>query len=141
MATTHTDDHGLVAIFEPVDCTLYNFVHEQGERVSVQGIAKCAGNLAGALKHAHMRGYVHGAISSHCVFLATCGSVKLGGWELAHSLPGVSTSHIVIANSSNSILNSMPRYFVAYLFEARSTFVLIFIFLYVRKGEIFFRLI
>ncbi|XP_043282862.1 uncharacterized protein [Venturia canescens] len=92
MATTHTDDHGLVAIFEPVDCTLYNFVHEQGERVSVQGIAKCAGNLAGALKHAHMRGYVHGAISPHCVFLATCGTVKLGGWELAHSLTGPNRS-------------------------------------------------
>lgn len=90
MATTHTDDHGLVAIFESIDCTLYNYVHEQGERVSVQGIAKCAGSLAGALKHAHMRGYVHGAISSHCVYLATCGTVKIGGWELASSINSVS---------------------------------------------------
>ncbi|XP_015609453.1 uncharacterized protein LOC107274657 isoform X2 [Cephus cinctus] len=83
MATTQTDDHGLVTIFEPVDCTLYNYIHEQGERISVQSVAKCSGKLADALRHAHMRGYIHGALSSHCVYLASGGNVKLGGWELS----------------------------------------------------------
>ncbi|KAG7208354.1 hypothetical protein KM043_014590 [Ampulex compressa] len=83
MGTTQTDDYGLVSIFESIDCTLYNYVHEQGERIPIQGIAKCAGKLADALRHAHMRGYVHSAISPHCVFLASSGTVKLGGWELA----------------------------------------------------------
>ncbi|XP_046629155.1 uncharacterized protein LOC124309525 isoform X1 [Neodiprion virginianus] len=83
MGTTRTDEHGIVAIFESVDCTLYNYVHEQGERVSVQGAARCAGQLADALRHAHARGIIHGALSSHCVFLAASGTAKLGGWELA----------------------------------------------------------
>ncbi|XP_076237982.1 uncharacterized protein LOC143181472 [Calliopsis andreniformis] len=90
MATTHTDDHGLVSIFESVDCTLYHYIHEQGERISIQGIAKCGGRLSDALRHSHMRGFVHTAISSHCVYLASSGIVKLGGWELAmhiHSPP------------------------------------------------------
>lgn len=90
MGTTQTEEHGLVAIFEPVDCTLFNYIHEQGERISVQGVAKCAGNLAAALKHAHMRGYIHSAISPHCIFLASNGIAKLGGWELATNLNGVS---------------------------------------------------
>ncbi|XP_011302773.1 inactive serine/threonine-protein kinase TEX14-like [Fopius arisanus] len=93
MGTTHTEEHGLVAIFEPVDCTLFNYIHEQGERISVQGVAKCAGSLAAALKHAHMRGYIHSAISSHCVFLASTGMVKLGGWELATNVAGPKTFH------------------------------------------------
>ncbi|XP_076183295.1 uncharacterized protein LOC143154996 isoform X2 [Ptiloglossa arizonensis] len=83
MAVTHTDEHGLVSIFEPVDCTLYHYIHEQGERISIQDIAKCGGRLSDALRHCHMRGYVHSAISSHCVYLASSGIVKLGGWELA----------------------------------------------------------
>ncbi|CAK9798569.1 Inactive serine/threonine-protein kinase TEX14 [Anthophora plagiata] len=83
MASTYTDDHGLVSIFESVDCTLYHYIHDQGERISIQGIAKCGGRLSDALRHSHMRGYVHTAISSHCVFLASSGVVKLGGWELA----------------------------------------------------------
>ncbi|XP_017792596.1 PREDICTED: uncharacterized protein LOC108574501 [Habropoda laboriosa] len=83
MASTYTDDHGLVSIFESVDCTLYHYIHDQGERISIQGIAKCGGRLSDALRHSHMRGYVHTAISSHCVFLASSGIVKLGGWELA----------------------------------------------------------
>ncbi|XP_043258000.1 uncharacterized protein LOC122400539 isoform X1 [Colletes gigas] len=83
MATTHTDDHGLVSIFESVDCTLYHYIHDQGERISIQGIAKCGGRLSDALRHTHMRGYVHSAISSHCVYLTSSGNVKLGGWELA----------------------------------------------------------
>lgn len=83
MAMTQTEDHGLVSILEPVDCTLYNYMHEQGERISVREIARFAGKLADALRHAHMRGYVHSAISSHCVYLASGEAVKLGGWELA----------------------------------------------------------
>ncbi|XP_033301661.1 uncharacterized protein LOC117206431 isoform X1 [Bombus bifarius] len=83
MASTFTDDHGLVSIFESIDCTLYHYMHDQGERISIQGIAKCGGRLSDALRHSHMRGYVHSAINSHCVYLASNGVVKLGGWELA----------------------------------------------------------
>ncbi|XP_054014878.1 uncharacterized protein LOC128895911 isoform X2 [Hylaeus anthracinus] len=83
MATIHTDDHGLISIFESIDCTLYHYIHDQGERISIQGIAKCGGRLSDALRHTHMRGYVHTAISSHCVYLASSGMIKLGGWELA----------------------------------------------------------
>lgn len=83
MASTFTDEHGLISIFESIDCTLYHYIHDQGERISIQGIAKCGGRLSDALRHAHMRGYVHTAISSHCVYLASNGLVKLGGWELA----------------------------------------------------------
>ena len=86
MATTHTDDHGLVSILESVDCTLYHYIHDQGERIPIQGIAKCGGRLSDALRHSHMRGYVHTAISSHCVYLASNGIVKLGGWELAMNI-------------------------------------------------------
>ncbi|XP_076394374.1 uncharacterized protein LOC100880685 isoform X2 [Megachile rotundata] len=83
MASTYTDDHGLVSIFESIDCTLYHYLHDQGERISIQGIARCGGRLSDALRHSHMRGYVHTAINSHCVYLASNGIVKLGGWELA----------------------------------------------------------
>ncbi|XP_043595525.1 uncharacterized protein LOC122573355 isoform X2 [Bombus pyrosoma] len=83
MASTFTDDHGLVSIFESIDCTLYHYMHDQGERISIQSIAKCGGRLSDALRHSHMRGYVHSAINSHCVYLASNGVVKLGGWELA----------------------------------------------------------
>lgn len=83
MATTYTNEHGLMSIFEPIDCTLYNYMHEQGERISLQGIAQSGMKLADALKYCHMRGYIHGAISSHCVYLTSNGSLKLGGWELA----------------------------------------------------------
>ncbi|XP_078050523.1 uncharacterized protein LOC144477012 isoform X2 [Augochlora pura] len=83
MGMTHTDDHGLVSIFESVDCTLYHYIHEQGERISIQSIAKCVGRLSDALRHSHVLGYVHSAISSHCVYLASSGIAKLGGWELA----------------------------------------------------------
>ncbi|XP_063980477.1 uncharacterized protein LOC135164242 isoform X2 [Diachasmimorpha longicaudata] len=88
MGITQTEEHGIVAIFEPVDCTLFNYIHEQGERLSVQGVTRCIGYLVAALKHAHMRGYIHSAISPHCVFLATTGIVKLGGWELATNING-----------------------------------------------------
>ncbi|XP_012170170.2 uncharacterized protein LOC100647703 isoform X3 [Bombus terrestris] len=83
MASTFTDDHGLVSIFESIDCTLYHYMHDQGERLTLQNIAKCGGRLSDALRHSHMRGYVHSAINSHCVYLASNGVVKLGGWELA----------------------------------------------------------
>ncbi|XP_066585053.1 uncharacterized protein [Prorops nasuta] len=83
MATTLTEDHGLVSIFEPIDCTLFHYLHEQGDRIAVQGIANCGAKLADALRHAHMRGFIHGAISSHCIYLTSGGFVKLGGWELA----------------------------------------------------------
>ncbi|CAL7951373.1 unnamed protein product [Xylocopa violacea] len=88
MASTITDDHGLVSIIESVDCTLYHYIHDQGERISIQGIAKCGGRLSDALRHSHMRGYVHTAVNSHCVYLASSGIVKLGGWELAMQING-----------------------------------------------------
>ena len=83
MASTFTDDHGLVSILESIVCTLYHYIHDQGERISIQGIARCGGRLSDALRHSHMRGYVHTAINSHCVYLASNGMIKLGGWELA----------------------------------------------------------
>ncbi|KAK0169765.1 hypothetical protein PV328_010406 [Microctonus aethiopoides] len=88
MGITHTDDNGIIAICEPIDCTLYNYIHEQGERMAMQGVAKCARNLAAAIKHAHMLGYIHSAISPHCVFLSSNGIMKLGGFELAINVNG-----------------------------------------------------
>ncbi|KAK1127787.1 hypothetical protein K0M31_003273 [Melipona bicolor] len=88
MASTFTDEHGVISILESIDCTLYHYIHDQGERISIQGIAKCSGRLSDALRHAHMRGYVHTAISSHCVYLTSNGVVKLGGWELAMHING-----------------------------------------------------
>ncbi|KAK0161749.1 hypothetical protein PV327_008166 [Microctonus hyperodae] len=90
MGITQTDDNGMIAICEPIVCTLYNYIHEQRERMAVQGIAKCAKNLAAAIKHAHMLGYIHSAISPHCVFLSSNGIMKLGGWELAIDINSVS---------------------------------------------------
>ncbi|XP_018351652.1 PREDICTED: uncharacterized protein LOC108754099 isoform X2 [Trachymyrmex septentrionalis] len=86
MATTYTSEHGLVSIFESIDCSLYNYMHEQGERINVQGIMQIGIKLADALKYCHMRGYIHTAISSHCVYFATDTTVKLGGWELAREI-------------------------------------------------------
>ncbi|XP_014611193.1 PREDICTED: uncharacterized protein LOC106790642 [Polistes canadensis] len=86
MALTQTEEHGLISILEPVDCTLYNYIHEQGERISVRQMARFAGKLADALRHAHMRGYIHSAISPHCVYLTFGETVKLAGWELAVSV-------------------------------------------------------
>ncbi|KOX75689.1 Inactive serine/threonine-protein kinase TEX14, partial [Melipona quadrifasciata] len=88
MASTFTDEHGVISIFESIDCTLYHYIHDQGERIPIQGIAKCGGRLSDALRHSHMRGYVHTAISSHCVYLTSNGVVKLGGWELAMHING-----------------------------------------------------
>ncbi|XP_043484130.1 probable tyrosine-protein kinase DDB_G0283397 isoform X2 [Leptopilina heterotoma] len=82
IATSFVEGHGLVSIFESLNCTIYNYIHEKEERVSVQETVRCIRKLAEALGYAHMRGYIHGAISSHCVFL-TSGIIKLGGWELA----------------------------------------------------------
>ncbi|XP_036149146.1 uncharacterized protein LOC105830040 isoform X2 [Monomorium pharaonis] len=86
MATTYTHEHGLVSIFEPIDCSLYNYMHEQGERINIQGIMQIGIKLANALKYCHMRGYIHTAISSHCVYFASDSTVKLGGWELARDI-------------------------------------------------------
>jgi len=96
MATTHTDKHGLVSIFEPVDCTLYNYLHVQGERINVQGIIQIGIKLADALKYCHMRGYVHGAISSHCIYFAPDATVKLGGWELARETENVRKNYSLL---------------------------------------------
>ncbi|XP_033210908.1 uncharacterized protein LOC117168990 isoform X2 [Belonocnema kinseyi] len=82
IATSQIKDHGIISIFEFLNCTLYSYIHEKGERISVQEVSRCARKLAEALGFAHMRGFIHGAISSHCVFLAS-GVIKLGGWELA----------------------------------------------------------
>ncbi|XP_071580595.1 uncharacterized protein [Temnothorax nylanderi] len=89
MATTYTNEHGLVSIFEPIDCSLYNYIHEQGERINTQGIMQIGMKLADALKYCHMRGYIHTAISSHCVYFASDTTVKLGGWELAREMEKV----------------------------------------------------
>ncbi|XP_025988995.1 uncharacterized protein LOC105197224 isoform X2 [Solenopsis invicta] len=89
MATTYTNEHGLVSIFEPIDCSLYNYMHEQGERINIQGIMQIGMKLADALKYCHMRGYIHTAISSHCVYFASDTTIKLGGWELARSIDKV----------------------------------------------------
>lgn len=89
MATTVTENHHLVSIFESIDCTLYNYIHKQGKTISIQGIAKNGGRLADALRHCHTRGYIHSALSSHCVYLVSNGTVKLGGWELATDLNNV----------------------------------------------------
>ncbi|XP_018368395.1 PREDICTED: uncharacterized protein LOC108764590 isoform X1 [Trachymyrmex cornetzi] len=86
MATTYTSEHGLVSIFESIDCSLYNYMHEQGERINVPGIMQIGIKLADALKYCHMRGYIHTAISSHCVYFATDTTIKLGGWELAREM-------------------------------------------------------
>lgn len=82
MATTCTDDHGLVSIVESVDCTLYSYIHDQRKRLNIIEIARIGLKLADALKYCHMRGYIHSAISSHCVYF-TSTDVKLGGWEMA----------------------------------------------------------
>ncbi|EZA48712.1 Testis-expressed protein [Ooceraea biroi] len=89
MATTHTNEHGLVSVFEPVHCTLYNYIHVQGERMNIQGTIQIGIRLADALKYCHMRGYVHGGISSHCVYLTSDATVKLGGWELARKAENI----------------------------------------------------
>ncbi|XP_018397523.1 PREDICTED: uncharacterized protein LOC108775604 [Cyphomyrmex costatus] len=86
MATTYTSEHGLVSIFESIDCSLYHYLHEQGERINVQRIIQIGIKLADALKYCHMRGYIHTAISSHCVYFASDTTVKLGGWELAKEI-------------------------------------------------------
>ncbi|XP_015185907.1 PREDICTED: uncharacterized protein LOC107071427 isoform X2 [Polistes dominula] len=94
MALTQTEEHGLISILEPVDCTLYNYIHEQGERISVRQMARFAGKLADALRHAHMRGYIHSAISPHCVYLTFGETVKLAGWELAVSVTNTKSPKI-----------------------------------------------
>ncbi|XP_070512374.1 uncharacterized protein [Cardiocondyla obscurior] len=93
MATTYTNEHGLVSIFEPIDYSLYNFIHEQGKQINIQGIMQIGMKLANALKYCHMRGYIHTAISSHCVYFASDTTVKLGGWELARNMNKVYVEH------------------------------------------------
>ncbi|XP_053596711.1 uncharacterized protein LOC106693063 [Microplitis demolitor] len=83
MGTTHCGSHDIAAICEPIDCTLYHYIHEQCNPISIQGIAKNAGQLTSALKYVHMRGYIHTAISSHSIFLTSNGVMKIGAWELA----------------------------------------------------------
>ncbi|XP_050453776.1 uncharacterized protein LOC126852726 isoform X1 [Cataglyphis hispanica] len=83
MGTTHTNAHNLVSIFESVDCTLYSYIHERGERINTQGIMQIGMKLADILKYCHMRGYIHTAISSRCVYFTSNNNVKLGGWEMA----------------------------------------------------------
>ncbi|XP_074098386.1 uncharacterized protein LOC141527039 isoform X2 [Cotesia typhae] len=86
MGTTHTVNHNIAAICEPIDCTLHHHLHEQFQQISIQDIVKNTEQLAAALKYVHMRGYVHSAINSHSVFLTSNGVIKLGGWELAVDL-------------------------------------------------------
>ncbi|XP_011884089.1 PREDICTED: inactive serine/threonine-protein kinase TEX14-like, partial [Vollenhovia emeryi] len=86
MATTYTREYGLVSVFEPIDCSLYNYMHEQNERISVQGVMQIGMKLADVLQYCHTRGYIHTAVSSHCVYFTSDGTVKLGGWELAREI-------------------------------------------------------
>ncbi|XP_029673608.1 uncharacterized protein LOC115241814 isoform X2 [Formica exsecta] len=83
MGTTHTNAHNLVSIFESVDCTLHSYIHERGERMNTQGIMQIGMKLADILKYCHMRGYIHTAVSSRCVYFTSNNNVKLGGWEMA----------------------------------------------------------
>ncbi|XP_044589527.1 probable serine/threonine-protein kinase DDB_G0288147 isoform X2 [Cotesia glomerata] len=83
MGTTHTVNHNIAAVCEPIDCTLHHYLHEQFQQISIQEIVKNIEQLAAALKYVHMRGYVHSAINSHFVFLTSNRVIKLGGWELA----------------------------------------------------------
>ena len=84
MATTFTDDHGLVSIFESIDCTLYHYMHDQGERNIHTRHCEMRRKTVRCFKtFSTCAGYVHSAINSHCVYLASNGVVKLGGWELA----------------------------------------------------------
>lgn len=89
MATTYTKEDGLISIFESIDCSLYTYIHEQGERINIQRIMQIGMKLANALKYCHMRGYIHTAISSHCVYFTSDTTVKLGGWELAREIEKV----------------------------------------------------
>ncbi|XP_072762066.1 uncharacterized protein [Anoplolepis gracilipes] len=83
MGTTRTNAHELVSIFEPIDCTLYSYIHERGERMNTQGIMQIGIKLADILKYCHTRGYIHTAVSSRCVYFTSNNNVKLGGWEMA----------------------------------------------------------
>ncbi|KMQ90571.1 Testis-expressed protein 14 [Lasius niger] len=83
MGTTHTSTHNLVSIFEPVDCTLHSYIHERGERMNTQGVMQIGMKLADVLKYCHMRGFIHTAVSSRCVYFTSNNTVKLGGWEMA----------------------------------------------------------
>ncbi|XP_025269002.1 uncharacterized protein LOC105254410 isoform X1 [Camponotus floridanus] len=83
MGTTHTITQEIVSIFESVDCTLYNYIHERGERLNTQVIMQVGMKLADILKYCHMRGYIHTAVSSRCVYFTSNNNVKLGGWEMA----------------------------------------------------------
>lgn len=105
MATTYTNEHGLVSIFEPIDCSLHNYIHEQGERINVQGIMQIGMKLADALKYCHTRGYIHTAISSHCVYFASDTTIKLGGWELAREMGKVHMWNLSSFYASLTILS------------------------------------
>ncbi|XP_011871142.1 PREDICTED: uncharacterized protein LOC105563818 [Vollenhovia emeryi] len=89
MATASTLEYGLVSVFELIDCSLYNYMHEQDERISVQGVMQIGMKLADVLNYCHMRGYIHTAVSSYCVYFASDATVKLGGWELAREIDKV----------------------------------------------------
>lgn len=89
MATTYMNKYGFVSILESIDCSLYNYMYEQGEEINIQRIMQIGMKLADALKYCHMRGYIHTAVSSHCVYFTSDMIVKLGGWELAREIEKV----------------------------------------------------
>lgn len=79
--------------------------------MGMQHIAQIGMKLADALKYCHMRGYIHGAISSHCVYLVPNGGIKLGGWELA-TLKNVREFDFyrVLLVNSNILYILIPKY-------------------------------
>lgn len=105
MGTTHTITQELVSIFESVDCTLYNYIHERGERLNTQVIMQVGMKLADILKYCHMRGYIHTAVSSRCVYFTSNNNVKLGGWEMAVEMGLVCRiSSLYIHNMFNDLI-------------------------------------
>lgn len=105
MGTTHTITQEIVSIFESVDCTLYNYIHERGERLNTQVIMQVGMKLADILKYCHMRGYIHTAVSSRCVYFTSNNNVKLGGWEMAVEMGTVCRiSSLYIHNMFNDLI-------------------------------------
>lgn len=115
MGTTHTNTQELISIFESVDCTLYNYIHERGEQMNTQGIMQVGLKLADILKYCHMRGYIHTAVSSRCVYFTSNNNVKLGGWEMAVEVGVVcKISSLYIHNVFNDLIIHNLSYFLLF---------------------------
>lgn len=94
--TTKPDSYDLIIpIFESINCTLHSYINnkECKKKITIQEIIKYGKNLSSGLMYAHERGYIHSAVSSHSIFIASNGLIKLGGWELAINMNEVSWSN------------------------------------------------